>query len=167
MSAVMTIRPAVNEDFAAIWPIFQTVVSAGDTFVYAPDTSREEAYRICMTSPGQKLFVAEIGSEIVGSCYVRPNQPGLGSHVANAGFMVSPDARGQGIGRAMCRHCIEQAAKLGFRAMQFNYVVSTNESALKLWLSEGFAIIGTIPEGFQHSRLGYVDVFIMYRTIGE
>src|SRR5438034_8364983 len=119
----ITIRPALEADFASIWPIFRAVVASGDAFVYSLETTYEEAYRICMTPPDQQLFVADSGGEVLGSYYLRPNQPGLGSHVANAGFMVSPAARGLGIGRAMCRHCIERARLCGFRAIQFNYVV--------------------------------------------
>lgn len=163
----LTIRPASDSDFAAIWPIFHAVVSAGDTYPYSPDTSRDDAFRLWMTPPGQKTFVAEIDGVVVGTYILRPNQIGLGDHVANAGFMVGLEGRGRGVGRAMCRHAIEQARRDGYLAMQFNYVISTNEQAVRLWSSEGFRIIGTVPAAFRHARHGLVDVHIMHRFLSE
>lgn len=102
---------------------------------------------------------------ILGTYILRPNQSGGGSHVANAGFMVSASARGQGLGRAMAEHCLSEARRLGFRAMQFNYVISTNTAAIRLWQDFGFEIVGTLPDAFRHPEKGYVDVYVMYRSL--
>jgi ribosomal protein S18 acetylase RimI-like enzyme len=103
----------------------------------------------------------------VGTYILRPNRPGLGSHVSNASFMVCPSARGLGVGRAMGEHCLEEARRLGYRAMQFNFVVSTNEAAVKLWQRLGFTIVGTLPGAFRHRTLGFVDAYVMFRTLLE
>jgi ribosomal protein S18 acetylase RimI-like enzyme len=109
--------------------------------------------------------VAESGGQVVGTYILKPNQPALGSHVANAAFMVSPAARGLGVGKRMGEHCLVEARRLGFRAMQFNFVVSTNEAAVRLWQQLGFEIIGTLPEAFRHSQRGFVDAYVMFRTL--
>jgi ribosomal protein S18 acetylase RimI-like enzyme len=111
--------------------------------------------------------VAESGGRVVGTYLLRPNRPGLGSHVANAAFMVSPSARGLGVGRAMGEHCLAEARRLGYRAMQFNFVVSTNEAAVKLWQRLGFRIAGTLPGAFRHRTRGFVDAYVMFRTLLE
>jgi L-amino acid N-acyltransferase YncA len=158
------IRRAVPKDWPAIWRIFSAVVGAGDTYTFAPATSEAEARRLWM-GDGFITCVAEREGDIVGTYIVRPNQPGLGSHVANAGYMVRPDAFGAGIGAALCEHSLAEARAAGYRAMQFNAVVSTNTRAVALWERFGFRIIGTVPEGFRHARLGYVDLLIMHRKL--
>ena len=158
----MTIRPFQDPDWPAVWAIFQEVVARGDTFVFAADTFEAEAKKIWTS---YHAFVAEEAGEILGSSYIKPNQPGLGDHVANAGFMVASHARGKGIGRKLGEHAIEAARGLGFTAMQFNFVVSTNESAVRLWQSLGFEIVGRVPNAFRHATLGPVDALIMYRTL--
>jgi GNAT superfamily N-acetyltransferase len=140
------------------------VVGAGDTYTFAPDTSEAEARRLWM-GDGFITCVAEREGDIVGTYLVRPNQPGLGAHVANAGYMVRPDAFGGGIGAALCEHSLAEARAAGYLAMQFNAVVSTNTRAVALWERFGFRIIGTVPEGFRHAQLGYVDLLIMYRKL--
>lgn len=160
----MDIRPAVEQDRDAIWNIFHEVVAAGDTYAFDPQMSREEAMAYWFRS-GTHTYVAETDGKIVGTYILRPNQPGAGSHVANAAFMVAPNARGQGIGRGMGEHCLCEARRLGFRAMQFNFVVSTNESALRLWHQLGFKIVGTLPGAFRHPQRGYVDVYVMFRSL--
>ncbi|MEB3886667.1 GNAT family N-acetyltransferase [Lyngbya sp. CCY1209] len=162
----MEIRRARTEDFDRIWPIFKEVVSRGDAYAFSPETDRAAAHQIWMEIPAA-TYVAISEGKIVGTYYIKPNQPGLGSHVCNAGFMVASDARGQGIGRSLGRHAIAEAVRLGFRAMQFNFVVSTNEPAVKLWKSLGFAIAGTLPKAFRHSTLGWVDVYVMYQWLGD
>ena len=109
--------------------------------------------------------MAEQDGKIIGSYILRKNRPGLGDHVANAGFMVDPSARGLGVGRAMGEHCLNEARRLGFRAMQFNFVVSTNESAVHLWKELGFEIVGTLPGAFRHATKGYVDAYVMFRLL--
>ena len=160
----MKIRKADEADRDAIWKIFHGVVAAGDTYAIDPDMSREEALAYWSGADTQ-TYVAESTGRVVATYILRPNQSGGGSHVANAGFMVAPDARGQGIGRAMGEHCLSEARRLGFRAMQFNFVVSTNESALRLWEDLGFKIVGTLPGAFRHPEKGYIDVYVMFRSL--
>jgi L-amino acid N-acyltransferase YncA len=160
------IRPATTADHDAIWTIFHEVVAAGDTYTFDPGTSREEALAYWFNSETQ-TYVAESDGRIVGTYILKPNQPAAGSHVANAAFMVASSARGQGIGRAMAEHCLAEARRFGFRAMQFNFVVSTNESAIHLWKELGFEIAGTLPGAFHHPAKGYVDVYVMFRSLAD
>ena len=160
----MKIRKADEADRDAIWKIFHRVVAAGDTYAIDPDMSREEVLAYWSGADTQ-TYVAESTGRVVATYILRPNQSGGGSHVANAGFMVAPDARGQGIGRAMGEHCLSEARRLGFRGMQFNFVVSTNESAVHLWQDLGFEIVGTLPGAFRHPEKGYVDVYVMFRSL--
>ena len=160
---MLTIRQADTHEFDAMWPIIQNVLEAGDTYPYPPDTSREEAYTIWMELP-RATYVAEEDDSILGTYYLKPNQPGLGSHVCNAGYMVRAEARGRGIGRAMCLHSQDEAKRLGFLAMQFNLVVSTNP-AVKLWSALGYERVGTLPKAFDHKQLGFVDALVMYRVL--
>lgn len=155
---------AKGPDFNAIWEIFHEVVQGGDTYVYDPETTREQAYAIWM-SEAVSTYVAVLDDEIVGTYILKPNQAGLGSHVANAGYMVKKEASGKGIGAALCEHSLEEARRQGFLAMQFNMVVSTNERAVALWQRLGFSIVGTLPKVFRHSRLGLVDAYVMHRFL--
>jgi L-amino acid N-acyltransferase YncA len=160
------IRLATEADRDAIWKIFREVVAAGDTYALDPNISRENALAYWF-APGTHTYVAESDGTINGTYLLRPNQPGGGSHVANAGFMVLGRASGQGLGRAMAEHCLSEARRLGFRAMQFNYVISTNTAAIHLWRDLGFEIVGTLPSAFRHPDKGYVDVYVMYRSLLE
>lgn len=162
--AALAIRSAREDDFAAIWAIFQAVVAAGDTYAYAPETTMTEAQRIWMEPPAQP-FVAEQSGRIVGTYALRPNQPGLGDHIANCGYMTHPDTRGRGIGAAMCAHSLQAARARGYSAMQFNFVVASNAGAVRLWEQHGFAIVGRVPGAFRHRTLGPVDALIMHRTL--
>ena len=161
----MKIRRAMERDRDAIWNIFHEVVASGDTYALDPNISRDDALAYWF-APGTHTYVAEepaIG--VAGTYILRPNQSGGGSHVANAGFMVSAHARGQGIGRAIAEHCLNEARRLGFRAMQFNYVISTNTAAIRLWKDLRFEIVGTLAGAFRHPNKGYVDVYVMYRSL--
>jgi L-amino acid N-acyltransferase YncA len=160
----LRIRRAKERDRNAIWRIFHDVVATGDTYVFEANTSRTKALGYWL-APATNCYVALSDQQIVGTYILKANQPGLGSHVANAGFMVAPSARGCGVGRTMAVHCLEEAERLGFRAMQFNFVVATNENALRLWKDLGFKIVGTLADGFRHARRGFVDVYIMYRRL--
>jgi len=181
----MKIRPATEADRDAVWNIFHKVVAAGDTYALDPKISREDALAYWFAS-GTRTYVAEEDAagdgvavtekptafptitrarQILGTYILRPNQSGGGSHVANAGFMVLASARGQGIGRAMAEHCLSEARRLGFRAMQFNYVIATNTAAIRLWQDLGFEIVGTLANAFRHPDKGYVDVYVMYRSL--
>ncbi len=161
---MINIRPATAADHDAIWAIFHEVVAAGDTYTFDPDISRQEALAYWF-NPGTHTYAAESDGVIAGTYILKQNQPAAGSHVANASFMVPSSARGRRIGRSMAEHCLAEARRLGFRAMQFNFVVSTNESALHLWKELGFEIVGTLPGAFRHPQKGYVDVYVMYRSL--
>jgi len=160
----MKIRKATDADRDAIWKIFHEIVAAGDTYALDPDLSRRNALQY-WGGKNAHAYVAENGGQVIGTYILRPNQSGGGSHVANAAFMVAPDAQGQGVGRAMGEHCLSEARRLGFRAMQFNFVVSTNESAIRLWQKLGFKIVGTLPGAFRHPEKGEIDVYVMYRAL--
>ncbi len=187
---MLEIRQATEADHDAIWNIFHAVIASGDTYAFDPKMSREEALAYWFR-PDTDTYVAEqdrqsVGEavgfpgtaapsptveaherQIVGTYILRPNQPALGSHIANAAFMVAPNARGLGIGREMGEHCLSEARRLGFRAMQFNFVVSTNEGAIRLWKQLGFKIVGSLPGAFRHPQKGYVDVYVMFRSLEE
>ena len=154
---------AKDSDRDAIWKIFQEVVAVGDTYPFGANISREDAFAYWFQS-GAHTYVAEQDRHLLGSYMLRANWSGPGSHVANAAFMVAEDARGQGVGRAMGEHCLSEARRLGFRAMQFNFVVSTNESAVKLWQKLGMKIVGTLPGAFRHPEKGDVDVYVMFQS---
>ena len=160
----MLIREATEKDFDAIWPIFHEVVSAGETYAFSPDTTKVQAYEIWMRSP-LKTFVAAANNEILGTYYIKKNQPGLGSHVCNCGYMVAGKARGRGVATQMCEHSQKIALESGFKAMQFNFVVSTNKDAVRLWEKLGFAIVGRLPRAFNHKTLGFVDALVMYKWL--
>lgn len=162
--SVLKIRPATDADHEAIWDIFHDVVAGGDTYVFDPNTSRDEALAYWFR-PDTHTYVAEEDRHVVGSYILKANQPGLGAHVANAGYMVATSARGLGVGRKMGEHSLIEARRLGFRAMQFNFVVSTNESAVHLWQELGFKIVGTLPGAFRHAQKGFVDVYVMFRSL--
>jgi len=162
----MNIRPATDLDRDAIWEIFRATVAPGDAFVYDPNTPREEAMAYWFAE-GTLTYVAEENGKVVGSYILRANRPGLGNHVSNAGFMVDPAARRLGVGQAMGEHAIEEARRLGYRAMQFNFVIATNESAVRLWQRLGFRIVGTLPGAFRHARKGLVDAYVMFRSLEE
>jgi L-amino acid N-acyltransferase YncA len=150
------IRPAIASDADSIWAILEPTIRAGETYPLPRDMQRDEAFADWF-APGHDVFVAEENGLLVGSYYLRANQSGAGSHVANCGYMTAPWAAGRGVGRAMCAHSLEQARTRGFRAMQFNFVVSTNERAVRLWQSCGFTIVGRLPGAFQHPTHGFVD----------
>jgi ribosomal protein S18 acetylase RimI-like enzyme len=161
---MLSIRKAEEQDRDAVWKILHAVVAGGDAFAFDPGITRERALEVWF-QPAATTYVAESDGRVVGSYLLKPNQPGHGSHVANAAYMVSPTARGLGVGRAMGEHSLTEARRLGYRAMQFNLVVATNEPAVALWKSLGFTIVGTLPGAFHHRSLGYVDAYVMYRLL--
>jgi ribosomal protein S18 acetylase RimI-like enzyme len=165
MGREIEVREAVpDEDADAIWEIFRTVAARGDTYVYDPGISREAALRGWL-DPAGWCYVATRDGRIVGTYLLKANQPGLGAHVANAGFMVDPAAHGGGVGRRMAEHALDEARRRGFRAMQFNFVVSTNENAIALWRKLGFEVVGRLPGAFHLRRERYVDALVMYRSL--
>ena len=162
----MKVRPATNADRDAIWEIFREIIAAGETYPMEPNIPREQALAYWFKHNAH-VCVAESENGIVGSYTLHQNQAAGGAHVANAAFIVPASARGKGIGRAMGEHCLKEAHRLGFRAMQFNFVVSTNESAVKLWQSLGMKIVGTLPGAFRHPEKGYVDVYVMFQSFEQ
>lgn len=160
----MLIREATPDDHDAIWTIFEPVIRAGETYTRPRDSSREEALAYWF-APGRDVFVAEDAGAVVGTYSLRANQTGGGAHVANCSYLVAAAAGGRGVGRALCEDSLRRAKANGFRGMQFNFVVSTNERAVRLWQSCGFQIVGRLPGAFDHPTLGFVDAFVMYRPL--
>ena len=138
------------------------MIRAGETYPLPRDMGRHEALRYWF-SPGHEVFVAEDEGRVLGTYYLRPNHDGGGSHVANCGYVTAESAGGRGVGRLMCEHSLARAAARGFRAMQFNFVVSSNERAVRLWQRCGFETIGRLPSAFKHPTRGYVDALVMYK----
>ena len=161
----MIIREYSDTDWPSIWPIFQEVVGARDTYVYDPEWSSEEARNVWVEPPPSQTVVACTNSQILGTAKMGPNRPGPGSHVATGSFMVAKQARGAGVGRALGEYALSWARDQGYAAMQFNAVVESNVAAVKLWQALGFQIIGTVPEAFEHAQLGRVGLHIMYRRL--
>lgn len=160
------IRAAADDDWEAIWPFFRAIVAAGETYMYPVDTGYEAGRRGWMLEPpGEVLVLEDDDGRVRASAQLKPNQSGPGAHVANASFMVDPEASGRGFGRRLGEAVLERARERGFRAMQFNAVVSTNANAVRLWQSLGFDIVGTVPEAFQHPTKGFVDIHVMYRRL--
>ena len=160
----VTIRPETPADADAVWAIVQAVLAAGDTYAQPTHPTRADGLAT-MQPPNGHTYVAEADGRVVGVYSLRPNAAGPGDHVANCGYMVAPDARGHGLGEAMCRHSLDEARRLGFRAMQFNAVVSTNTSAIRIWERCGFAIVGTVPGAFRHPVHGDVAIHVMHRML--
>ena len=160
----MNIREAREEDFDAIWNIFSEIVKAGETYAYDRETTKEEAFKIWMQTP-KKTFVCEEGNNILGTYYIKTNQAGGGSHVCNCGYMVSSNARGKGLATSMCEHSQMIAKELAYKAMQFNFVISTNIGAVKLWEKLGFEVVGRLNKAFNHPKLSYVDALVMYKWL--
>jgi ribosomal protein S18 acetylase RimI-like enzyme len=151
-------------DWPSVWQIMEPVFRAGETCAYSPDISEADA-RKSWIDAHLTVYIAESDGAILGTYYLKPNQPGLGSHVCNAGYIVSEQARRKGVASLMCEHSQTEAKRMGFRAMQFNLVVSTNETAVRLWQRLGFEIAGRLPGAFKHSKLGFVDAFVMFKQL--
>jgi ribosomal protein S18 acetylase RimI-like enzyme len=161
---MINIRVATKSDKPAIWQIIKAVISRGDTYVFDPDASEEEMMSFWF-SPEKHVYVAVREGEVLGTFWLKPNQPALGSHVCNAAYMVGPAAAGQGVGRRMAEFSLDEARRLGFTAMQFNFVVKSNTPAVRLWQSIGMEIIGEIPDAFDHRQHGMTNALIMYRKL--
>jgi L-amino acid N-acyltransferase YncA len=166
MLACMVIREARAADWAAIWPILKEAGEAGETLTWDPRITEAKARASWMRElPGPTIVATDDDGRVIGSANTHPNHSGPGAHVANAGFVVHPARQQEGVGRALCRHVLDQAREDGYRAMQLNSVVETNTSAIRLWCSLGFQILAAVPEGFRHPAYGYVGLHIMYRTL--
>jgi L-amino acid N-acyltransferase YncA len=160
----MPIRLATPKDHPAIWQIIEPVLRAGETYTLPRDMSEADAIAY-WTGTDRETFVAEENGQIVGTYYLRVNQQGGGRHVCNCGYMTAASSTGKGVARQMCEHSLDHARGRGFKAMQFNFVVSTNERAVRLWQSFGFEIVGRLPRAFEHPRLGFVDALVMFRAL--
>jgi L-amino acid N-acyltransferase YncA len=162
----MRIRPADDRDHKAIWAILEPIIRTGETYALPPDMTAADALAY-WCGPGHSVFVAEQDGQIIGTYYLRANQQGGGAHVANCGYMSDPSARGRGVGRAMAEHSLVEAKTRGFRAIQFNFVVSSNEGAIRLWHGLGFSTLCRLLGAFRHPRLGFVDALVMYRELTD
>jgi len=162
----LMIREMQHADFDEFWPCFSQIVNAQETYAFDPEMTYEQAYQLWLQSP-LKTFVFIEGRQILGSYYIKPNGQGPSNHICNCGFMVNEKARGKGIARKLCMHSQDMAIEMGFEAMQFNSVVSTNTVAVALWEKLGYSIIGTIPLAYRHKALGYVDSYIMHKKLGD
>ena len=158
------IRIATDKDHTAIWHVMEPIIRAGDTYSLARDMNRVDALAHWF-APDRTVFVAEDEGEILGTYYLRANRPGPGAHVANAGFMVAGAKGGRGLGQALCEHALKTAKARGFRSMQFNFVVASNDRAVRLWRRMGFEIAGRLPQAFDHPSLGLTDALMMHRTL--
>ena len=161
---MIEIRSAIEADKTAVWQIIKSVIATGDTYVFAPDSTEDEMI-VYWFAPEKYVYVAEENGKVLGTFWLKANQPGLGSHICNAAYMVAPDASGQGIGRKMAEFSLDEARRLGFTAMQFNFVVASNTAAVRLWQSIGMEVIGEIPDAFDHRELGMTNALIMYRRL--
>jgi len=160
----MLIRAASDGDANAIWAIMEPIIRAGETYCLPRDMEKGSALAYWISAE-REVFVADENGDIVGTYCLQANQKGGGAHVANCGYMTAASAMGRGVARAMCAHSLERARVRGFRAMQFNFVISTNERAVRLWQSFDFEIVGRLPKAFLHPALGYVDAYVMYRHL--
>jgi RimJ/RimL family protein N-acetyltransferase len=161
----IVVRSYRTEDWPQLWPILRTTFAAGDTYAFPPDSTEEEIRKIWIELPQATYVACSADGAIIGTYKLQPNQPGLGSHVCNCGYVVSPAVRGRGVAAIMCEHSQAEALRLGFLAMQFNLVVVTNVNAVHLWKKLGFQIVGTLPKAFRHRQLGYVDAHVMYKKL--
>lgn len=159
------IRRYQKRDWQAVWNLLQPVFRAGETYTFAPEISQQDAHAVWIEDPALTFVAQDEHGDLLGTYYLKPNQPGQGAHVCNCGYIVGEHARGKGIATQMCEHSQREAIKRDFRAMQFNLVVATNKDAIRLWQKLGFAIVGTLPGAFQHPQRGYVDGHIMYKKI--
>jgi len=164
MEPTLSIRKANPEDESILWEIIKPIIRAGGTYVFAQDSSKEKMMGYWL-NPDKHTYMAELDGVIVGTFYIKANQPDLGDHICNAGFMVSSDFSGRGFGKALGIFALKEAKELGFQAMQFNFVVETNSGAVQLWKNLGFEVIGKIPEAYRHPELGLVPAFIMYQKL--
>ena len=161
------IRPVSDSDWNALWAIMAPVFRAGETYPFSPDITESEAHKVWIETPAAVYVAVDQDNAILGTYYLKPNQAALGSHVCNCGYIVAGEARGQGIASSLCEHSQQEALRRGFRAMQYNLLVSTNERAIRLWKKHGFAVIGVLPDAFQHQKLGLVDALVMYKVLAD
>ncbi len=162
---MITIRSYEEKDWPEVWAVIEPVFRAGSTYAFSPEISEVESKNVWIEAPKATYICEDGDKKIIGTYYIKPNQPALGAHVCNCGYIVDEKARGQGAASTMCKHSQEEAVKLGFKAMQYNLVVSTNEDAIKLWKKHGFKVIGVLPKAFNHKVIGFVDALVMYKKL--
>ncbi|UCF86381.1 MAG: GNAT family N-acetyltransferase [Desulfobacteraceae bacterium] len=161
----MKIRPFEEADWAATWQILEPVFRAGETYAFSPDITEEETRTVWVDMPSATFVAVDENNEVIGNYCIKPNHPALGAHVCNCGYVVAENSRGKGVGSKMCEHSQRAAISQGFRAMQYNLVVSTNDGAVRLWKRHEFHMVGTLPKAFRHQQLGFVDAYIMYKQL--
>ena len=162
---MIKIRPFEESDWPATWQIIESVFRAGETYPFPPDITEKEAYNVWVEIPSATFVAVDENNEVIGTYYIKPNQPTLGAHVCNCGYIVAENSRDKGVGSEMCEHSQREALSLGFRAMQYNLVVSSNNSAIHLWKKHGFQVVGSLPKAFQHPQLGFVDAYVVYKQL--
>ncbi|MBT8145136.1 MAG: GNAT family N-acetyltransferase [Gammaproteobacteria bacterium] len=165
MPGKIDIRAFRQPDWNSTWAILEPVFRAGDTYSFSSDISESEARQVWVNVPEATFVAEDPAGQVLGTYFLKPNQPGQGSHVGNCGYVVAAASRGQGIASAMCEHSQTEAIRRGFRALQYNYVVATNTGAVRLWQKHGFEIVGTLPHAFRHPSEGYGDVYVMYKQL--
>ena len=162
---MLNIRPLEESDWPAVWELMRPIIRAGETYPYARDMDSAGAHYMWVEATHARYVAEGDSGEIVGTYYIKPNQPTLGAHVANCGYMVAENARGRGVATAMGEHSLAEARRLGYRAMQFNLVVKTNEPSVRVWRKLGFTVVGELTGAFEHASLGYIDAYVMYRLL--
>ncbi len=162
---MVSIRSYQPSDWPVLWPLLHATFEAGDTYAFSPNSSEAEIHRAWIDAPAATHVACDSDGRLLGTYFIKPNQPGLGAHVCNCGYVVAPAAQGQGIAPALCQHSQAQAVAMGFLAMQFNLVATTNERAVRLWQRLGFTTVGRLPGAFRHQRLGLVDALVMFKTL--
>lgn len=167
LDSKVNIREINDGDWPLVWKLMEPIVRAGDTYPYAMDMTADDARNMWIDIPEVTYVAEDATGTIVGTYYLKPNQPTLGAHVANCGYMVAENARGRGVGAQMCQHSQDEARRLGYRAMQYNLVVRTNEPSVHLWQKMGFDIVGILPGAFRHAEHGFVDAYVMYKELPD
>jgi GNAT superfamily N-acetyltransferase len=161
---VIHIRPATEDDADALWSMLEPAIRAAEVFALPADMTREAALAYWFAE-GHSVFVADDQGVVTGSYYLQANQRGGGAHVCNCGYLTAAQSQGRGVARAMCEHSLQFGKTQGFRAMQFNFVVSSNAAAVHLWAQCGFRVLARLPGAFFHPRLGYVDALVMWQDL--
>jgi ribosomal protein S18 acetylase RimI-like enzyme len=165
MPTDLTIREFEPADWPFVWALLEPIVRGGESYVFARDISEDEMHQLWIKLPSTTFVACDAKGDILGTYFIKPNQPGLGAHVSNCGYATAAQAQGRGVASCMCEHSQKTALAMGFKAMQFNFVVSSNEGAVRLWKKHGFNVVGRVPQAFQHHSLGLVDVLVMHKFL--